>query len=71
MANKNPKALLHRGALPSIKYVSELKDYFNRKVEEGKHKMSIINAVRNKLVLRGFALIKNYRPCVENPCKAA
>jgi transposase len=71
MANKNLKALLHLCALSSIKYVNELKDYFNRKVEEGKHKMSIINAIRNKLVLRVFAVIKNNRPFVQNPCKAA
>ena len=71
MANKNLKALLHLCALSSIKYVTELRDYFNRKVEEGKHKMSIINAIRNKLVLRAFAVIKNNKPFVENLCKAA
>lgn len=71
MANKNLKALLHLCAMSSIKYVAELKDYFNRKVGEGKHKMSIINAIRNKLVLRAFAVIKNDRPFVENLGKAA
>jgi transposase len=71
MANKNLKALLHLCALSSIKYVSELKDYFNRKALEGKHKMSIINAIRNKLVLRVFAVIKNNRPFVENMFIAA
>lgn len=70
MANKNLKALLHLCALASIKYVAELRDYFNRKVEEGKHKMSIVNAIRNKLVLRAFAVIKNNHPYVENLCKA-
>ena len=70
MANKNLKALLHLCALSSIKYVTELKDYFNRKVEEGKHKMSIINAIRNKLILRVFAVIKNNKPFVEKLCIA-
>jgi transposase len=71
MANKNLKALLHLCAMSSIKYVDELRNYFNRKVEEGKHKMSILNAIRNKLVLRAFAVIKNDRPFVENMCTAA
>ncbi len=71
MANKNLKALLHLCAISSIKYVSEMKNYFNRKVEEGKHKMSIINAIRNKLVLRAFSVIKNDKPYVENLCKIA
>jgi transposase len=71
MANKNLKALLHLCAMSSIKYVDELKNYFNRKVKEGKHKMSIINAIRNKLVLRAFSVIKNDKPFVENRCTAA
>ena len=66
MANKSLKALLHLCALSAIKYVQEIKDYFNRKVKEGKHKMSVINAIRNKLVLRAFAVIRNDRPFVEN-----
>ena len=66
MANKNLKALLHLCALSAIKYVEEFKNYFNRKVKEGKHKMSILNAIRNKLVLRAFAVIKNNKPYVQN-----
>ncbi|MBS0425206.1 MAG: IS110 family transposase [Proteobacteria bacterium] len=68
MANKHLKSLLHLCAMSAIKYVQEIKDYFNRKVEEGKHKMSVINAIRNKLVLRVFAVIKNDTPFVENKC---
>lgn len=68
MANKNLKALLHLCALSAIKYVQEIKDYFNRKIEEGKHKMSIINAIRNKLILRVFAVIRNDKPFVQNLC---
>jgi len=33
--------------------------YYLRKVEEGKNKMSVLNAVRNKIIHRIFALIKN------------
>jgi transposase len=69
MANKNLKALLHLCAMSSIKYVDELRNYFNRKVDEGKNKMSIINAIRNKLVLRAFSVIRNDKPFVEKMCK--
>jgi hypothetical protein len=36
----------------------ELHDYYMRKVGEGKNKMLVLNAVRAKLVLRMFAVIK-------------
>ena len=36
----------------------ELKAYYMRKVEEGKNKMSVINALRAKIVARMFAVIK-------------
>ena len=41
---------------------SDLKDYYLRKVGEGKNKMSVINAVRNKIVLRIFSCVKNNKP---------
>lgn len=71
MANKNLKTLLHLCAMSAIKYVQEIKDYFDRKVQEGKHKMSVINAIRNKLVLRVFAVIRNDKPFVKNRCITA
>ena len=46
-------------ALSVIKNPGELRDYYLRKVEEGKNKMLVINAVRAKFVLRMFAVIKN------------
>jgi hypothetical protein len=36
----------------------ELREYYIRKVAEGKNKMSVLNAIRAKLVLRMFAIIK-------------
>lgn len=71
MANKNLKALLHLCAVSSLRYVKELRDYYDRKVLEGKHKMSVINAIRNKLVLRVFAVIKSGEPFVNNYAKSA
>jgi len=37
----------------------EMSEYYNRKVAEGKNKMSYLNAVRAKLVYRMFAVIRN------------
>jgi transposase len=35
-------------------------------VEQGKHKMSVLNAVRNKLVLRMFAVVQKNRKYEKN-----
>src|SRR5690606_39562345 len=43
MANKDLKKLLHLCALSVIRYNQEFKTYYNRKKEEGKHSMSILN----------------------------
>ncbi|WP_316797600.1 IS110 family transposase [Pedobacter agri] len=59
MANKELKRLLHLGALSAIQYNQEIKNYYNRKRDEGKHGMAVLNAVRNKIVLRVAAVIKN------------
>ena len=60
-ANKKMKRLLHLAALAAIKVKGEFKIYYERKKAEGKHVMSILNAIRNKLVLRIFACVKNKR----------
>jgi transposase len=59
-ADKSIKALLHLAALAvaTRKKDGELHEYYLRKVSEGKNKMSVLNAVRAKLVLRMFAVIK-------------
>lgn len=71
MANKNLKKLLHLCALTSIQYYPEFKDYYNRKKAEGKHSMCVINAIRNKIVLRAAAVINNQLPYVDNYVQAA
>jgi transposase len=58
MANKKLKKQLHMCALSAVTSDPELKNYFNRKVEEGKSKMLVINNVRNKLVHRLCACIR-------------
>lgn len=64
MANKSLKALLNLAARSAITSDPELKLYFARKVEEGKNKMSVLNAVRNKLIHRVFAVVKRGTPYV-------
>ncbi|MDO6439874.1 IS110 family transposase, partial [Cyclobacterium sp. 1_MG-2023] len=39
----------------------ELSTYYQRKVDEGKHKMSVINAIRAKLIARVFAVVNQDR----------
>lgn len=65
MANKTLKKQLHLCALAAIRYDIDLKIYYNRKVEEGKSKMLVINNVRNKLVHRVCAVIKKQKPYVK------
>jgi transposase len=65
-ANKKLKWLLHMCASSAIQHDKELKAYYERKILEGKNKMSVINAVRNKLVLRIFAVLRDDRDFVEN-----
>jgi transposase len=52
--------------MAAIQWNDELKQYYERKVAEGKNKMSVINAVRNKLVHRIFAVLRDDREYVEN-----
>jgi len=59
MANKQMKKLLHTAALCAVTYYPEFKHYYERKIEEGKPKMLILNNVRNKIVLRIAAVVKN------------
>lgn len=60
-ANKKLKTLFHMAALSAIKMPGEFRDYFERKLKEGKNKMTILNAVRAKIINRMFALIRDNR----------
>jgi transposase len=64
-ANRKLKKLLHLCAMAAIRWNEDMKRYYERKVNEGKNKMSVINAVRNKLVLRIFAVVRDERIYVE------
>lgn len=57
LANKKLKATLNMAALTAKKYDPQLKQYFDKKVTEGKNKMLVMNAIRCKLISRAFAVI--------------
>lgn len=57
MANKKLKCNLHMASLSAVKLDGDLKAYYERKVGEGKSKMSVLNAVKNKLLARVIAVV--------------
>jgi len=57
-ARKKLKVLFHLGALAAVRVKGELRNYYERKVGEGKNKMLVLNAVRNKLIHRICAVVK-------------
>lgn len=61
MANMTLKKLLHLSAMSAIQADPELKAFYQRKIASGKNKMSVLNAVRNKLISRVFSCVKNKR----------
>ena len=62
MANKELKWLVHMGAMAAKTFYPEFRDYYDRKVGEGKNKMSVLNAIRNKILLRVAAVIQSKQP---------
>lgn len=67
-ADKRLKMLLHLAALAAIRSPGELQEYYLRRVKEGKAKMSVINAVRSKLVHRMFAVVSRNEKYIPNYC---
>jgi transposase len=65
MANKKLKCNLHMASITAVKFDSQLKQYYERKVSEGKNKMSVLNAVRNKLLARVVACVNNQREYIK------
>lgn len=64
MANKKLKCNLHMASLTAVKLDTDLKAYYERKVAEGKNKMSVLNAVKNKLLARVVACVNNQKEYV-------
>jgi len=70
-ARKRLKSLFHLSAMSAIRVKGDLQDYYQRKVKEGKNRMLVLNAVRNKLIHRIYAVVqrgkkydKNYTPAL-------
>ena len=65
MANKRIKTLLSNAATTSIQFNPEMRLYYERRISEGKSKMSTQNIIRNKIVSRVFAVIRRGTPFVD------
>ena len=63
-SNQTMKALLHMAAVSAATHLKEgeYKDYFERKTNEGKHVMCVLNVIRAKLVHRMFSVIRRNQP---------
>lgn len=62
MANKRIKALLHNGVRSCITTDPEIISYYKRKVEvDKKKKLSVMNAIKFKLICRVFACVRGDR----------
>ncbi len=71
LADKQMKTLLDLSAKSAIQYDKELREYYLKRTEAGKSKMSTINVVRNKILYRMFAVIKRQTPFLENYLQVA
>ena len=71
MANKEIKADLFMAAKAAVGHDPEIKAYYRKRELEGKHHMSITNAVRFKLILRMFAVVNKQQVYVKKSNIAA
>jgi len=65
LANKKLKSILSNAAFSAIKHDPQIANYYVRKLKEGKEKGIVINAVKNKLVQRIYAVVKRQQPYVK------
>ena len=71
LADKSMKTLLDLAAKCAIQHDPEIKEFYQRRVEMGKAKMSTINIVRNKIISRMFAVIKRQTAFMDNYLQVA
>jgi transposase len=64
LANKKMKTLLSNGANSAYKWDPEMRNYYKRKIAEGKEHKLVINSICCKLVNRAFAVVKRQTPYV-------
>jgi len=63
-ADKKMKALLSSAVISAKKYDPEIKQYYMRKMKEGKNERLVKNNIRNKLIARVFAVVERGTPFV-------
>lgn len=61
IADKGLKKLFHVSAMRAVRLEGDLQKYYQRKVNEGKNKMLVLNAVRNKIVARICSVVNNQK----------
>jgi transposase len=64
IANIKIKTYLTSAALSAISFDQQIRKYYLRKIEEGKHKATVVNVVRFKLIARCFAVIRRQQPYI-------
>jgi len=62
MANKTLKKAMHMAAVSVTRSKNDIAEYYHRKLAEGKNKMLVINAVRNKLLHVAMAVVQRGTP---------
>ena len=74
LARKDIKAALHMCVVGMLRMKHPLRDYYERKVAEGKHVLSVLNAMKNKLLHCIYACVrdgqfyeKNYAHSLQKP----
>ncbi|PQV51536.1 transposase [Jejuia pallidilutea] len=65
LANKKIKSLIHMCAVSAIQHNPEMRMYYHKRIENGKSKMGTLNIIRNKLIVRIFAVIQRQTPYVD------
>jgi transposase len=61
LARRDIKELLHMCAVGSLRGDNVFRRYYDRKVKEGKHPLSVINAIKNKLLHCIWACVRDMK----------
>lgn len=65
ISDRKMKSLLSMSAISAIQQDEQLKQYYKKRVDEGKPKMVVLNIIRNKLVSRIFVAVNRGTPYQE------
>ena len=58
------KSILQMCTLVAVKHDPQLKEYYERKKDEGKNAMLVLNNVKCKIIGRVFSVIKRQTPYI-------